>query len=170
MRKGYLIVEMLAVIAVIALLSVPLAKISMTIMYEIPQSYRIMDSAANLRTGINQLRKDIQNAVDFPETYKSFQAGRDTLIIQLPDTHICYQLNNDKLIRFEPTSAPENRKTSRYWAVPKAKIQWNILQKNNKPYAVAVTTCIERKSGNYTEKKMKNAYLFFVGADLEPVK
>ena len=170
MRKGYLLVEIVVVLAVIALLSVPMAKISKTIMYEIPQSYKIANSADNLRIAVNQLQKDINNAVDFPDSYKSFRAEQDTLTIQLPDKYICYQLKEDKLIRFEPAAATENQKNAQYWPAPRAKIQWRVLEKDNNPYALAVKTCIEQKRGNYTEKKMKNAYLFFVGADLEPIK
>jgi len=171
MRKGFFLIELLVVLAVISLLSVPLARLSTTTLRDIPQSWRMIESNTRMLNMLKQMRKDVNAAKGFPESFNALTADNTTLLIRLEDEVICYQLKEDKIVRRSPTCpGTGNDEEIRSWTVRYGKVQWRYRYKNGRVYAVEVETYIERKIGDCLEKKMANSHLYFAGAFREAVK
>jgi type II secretory pathway pseudopilin PulG len=170
MRKGFFLVELVVVIAVITLVSVPLARLSTATFRDIPRSYRAINSNTSILNALKQIQKDVNAAKGFPKSFGAYTANNETLLIKLTDNIICYQLKDSQILKLKlaNTNAGNAEEITR-WPVPKAKVEWQVWRKNNKGYAVEVRTCIEQKSGDRLEKKMANSHLYFVGAYREAI-
>ena len=166
MRKGFFLVELVVVIAVIVLVSVPLARLSTATFRDIPRSYRLIQSNTSVLNMLKQMRKDVDTAIELPESFEGRFTNERPLLIRSANSMICYHLKDGEIIRRVFTNSDVNTVN---WPAPHAKIQWQIRRKNNKGYAVEIKTYIERKSGDRLEKKMANSHLYFVGAYREAV-
>ena len=165
MRKGFSLVELLLVLAVISIVSVPLAGLSTTTLRDIPRAYKMIESNTSILNALKQIHKDVNVAKGFPKSFDGFTANSDTLLIELANSTICYQLKDGEIVRqtLADTKVEHDEKIIN-WAVPQGKVKWRVWQKNGKDYAVEVKTYIEQKSGEHLEKKMANSHLYFVGA------
>ena len=156
MRKGWTLLEVLTVVAVLAIASVPLAKLTTVTLCDIPRSYRVIQSNTSILNALKQIRRDVNFAKDL--------SADNSLIIEQTDCTIIYQLLDGKIIRSKKSKSSENRHEVRTWLIPKGKMDWKVWRQNNRGYAVEIETHIAQKSGSCIEKKMKNSYLYFIGA------
>ncbi len=171
MRKGTSLVEMLAVILAIAVLMLPLAKMTRTTAEEIPRSYRTANANTSLLSALRQMRRDINRAAEFPKSYGDFSNDSRTLLIQLPDGCVCYRLDGRELIRYNLTDSDSGKwEQSQVWTVPKAIISWRLLRNGDRAFAVELQKHIVHRSGDVIEKKLANSYVFFAGAYPEPIE
>lgn len=165
MRKGFTLVEVLIVVIVLPFMLLILDGLFRTLIKDIPKSYQIVQENTSLQSMLREIRNDIDNAKELPETYKEYTANDTTLLIDLPQGMICYQLKDDKVVKY---NLMENQTGSlaktRYWPVPHAKVRWKVWRKDTMGYAVEVHTHIEQKVQGHLQKKMANSHLYFVGA------
>ena len=171
MRKGFSLLEMMVIIAVIALLSIPLARLSTTTIRDIPRLPRIIQANTSLLNALKQIQRDINVAKGFPDSFGTFSADNGTLLIELEDSTICYQLKNGQLLRQTLANAePATEDKIMKWPVPHGKIRWRLWQKNGKSYAVEIKTYIEQKTAGRLQKKLANSYVYFVDAYQQPIE
>ncbi len=171
MRKGYLIIEMLVVISIVILISIPLARLTTITIRDIPQSYRTIKANTSILNALKYLRKDVNAAKRFPKSFDTYTAGEEAILIELADAVICYELKEDEIKRCKLSKTDEGTPDDIIgWPCPNAKFKWRLWKKDGAGYAVEIKTYIERKRGRVIEKKMANSHLYFVGAYQEVVK
>ncbi|MFC1738113.1 Tfp pilus assembly protein FimT/FimU [Planctomycetota bacterium] len=171
MRKGFSIIEMLVVISLIMLISIPLARLSTITIRDIPQSYRIINANTSILNALKYLREDVNAAKSFPKSFDTYTAGEEAILIELADAIICYELKENEIKRCKLSKTNEGAPDDIIgWPCLNAKIKWRLWKKNGAGYAVEIKTYIERKRGRVIEKKMANSHLYFVGAYQEAVK
>jgi hypothetical protein len=115
---------------------------------------------------LKDMQQDIDKAKGLPQTYNEYTTGDKMLLIDLPEGMTCYQLKDDKVIKYNLTDNQQNNAMEqKVWSVPHAKVKWKVWRKNVRGYAAEVQTYIEyRIQGKHFEKKMANSHLYFVGA------
>ena len=119
---------------------------------------------------LKQLRRDTNIAKSFPTSVEGYTANDETLLIELANETICYQLKDGRVFRRTlANSKTGSEENITRWPVRQAKIKWSVWQKGPASYAVEAKTCIERKRGDVVEKKMANSHLYFTGAYQEAV-
>lgn len=165
MRKGFSLVELLAVMVVLAAFSTALAGLFTTLISDIPRSCRVVQENTNLLGMLKQMRGDIDGAKGLPESFGKYSTDGELLLIELADGMICYQLKDGELLRRRLTDVQQDRgEDTRVWPVPHAKVGWQVFRKDKSGYAVEVKMHIEHNIRGHWEKKMANSHLFFVGA------
>lgn len=165
MRKGFTLVEVLIVVIVLPFMILILDGLFRTLIKDIPKSYQIVQENTSLLSMLSEIQQDIDNAKELPETYNEYNEDDKTLLIDLPQGMICYQLKDDKVVKYNLTDNKKgNVAEERYWPVPHAKVQWKVWRKDMAGYAVEVHTHIEQKVQGHLQKKMANSHLYFVGA------
>jgi len=185
MRKGLSLVEVLVVIAAVFLISVPLARLSTATLRDIPACRRMIETNTTILNAIEQIRKDVNAAKKFPESFGTYTANGETLLIELENETVLYQLKDGRILRQKFTkTGTDTEKEITTWRVPNGGIQWRLWRRNGRRgapqtrnrafgdpgYAVEIKTWIEQKSLGRLEKKMANSYLYFAGAHQEAVK
>lgn len=164
MRKGFMLTELLVVLAVLSFVSVALAGLFRTLISDIPRASRVVQANTSLLNMLGQMREDIDAAKQLPRVFAEYTTDNKMLLIELSDGIICYQLKEDQVLRRRLKNAQEDGgEDMEVWSVPHAKIQWQVWKKDGKGYAVEVKTHIEYNVRGHLEKKMANSHLYFVG-------
>ena len=165
MRKGFTLVEMLVVISVLLIISVPLSRLLKIAVRDIPDAWRLIQVNTTVLDILNRLQSDVSTAKSLPKSFQKYTLDDKTLLVELPNEVICYRRRDDELIRYKlnktDTSAAEATAT---WLVPNAKIKWNIHRKKDEKDVLEVQHYIERRIGRRLEKKMANSHLYFMAA------
>jgi hypothetical protein len=160
MRKAFSIVECLTVIAVIAVISIPLGRLLKFMMYDIPKSCKLVESNTSILDVLKYVRKDINSAKGFPQSFQEYSTDANNLLIERQGSVICYLLQDEEISRIVINDANE-RIT---WQIPNGKIEWQVWRKDGEGFAVEIKKCVELKSYNRADKKMENSYVYFAGA------
>ena len=165
MRKGFTLVEMIVVMAIIPFAAFALDRLLYAFLTDIPRSSRVVQENTILLNMLNQMRKDIDKATALPGAFAGHSSNDEMLLIEQPDDIICYQLTNDKVLRYSLKDAEaEGGKESKVWSLPNAVVQWHVLRSNGKGYAVQVSTYVKQQLREKWQKKMANSHLYFIGA------
>jgi len=165
MRKGMTIIEMLALIMVLAILSVPLARLSRATLRDIPAMWRMVQINTRVIEMLEQMHGDIDFAEALPDKFGKYEADEKTLLIESKGTVVCYQLKDEKIVRYETVAdSNDGFKDTATWPVPEAKVEWRLLYRGDKAYAVEVQSYIAKWVGERLEKKFANSHLYFAGA------
>ena len=165
MRKGFTLVEILAVVISLPFLMIVLDGLFKTLIKDIPQSYQIVQANTSLTSMLKEMQQDIDKAKGLPKTYNEYTSGDTMLLIDLPEGMISYQLKDDKVLKYNLTdNQPNNAEEQEVWSTPNAKIQWKVWRNNMSGYAVEVRSHIAYKVKGHLKNKMANSHLYFVGA------
>jgi hypothetical protein len=150
MRKGYLLVEMLVVIAILVIISAPIAKFTKLLMFDVPKSVKCIEANTSLLNLMDFMKIDIMSAC------RLHTAGKNMLIMQMADETVSYAFAEDKISR----TTTDSNDMSVEWKIPGGRIDFEIQQINDTP-AVSVTKYVEVKTYRGIEKKMTETYLYF---------
>ncbi len=168
MRKGYSLVELLAVIAVLAVISLPLSGLWTAILRDIPRAGSDIQQRAQLNLALGYMQRDINKAINIPDEVGDYVNDSINLIIQQTDTFVRYSFQDDILARYVLENS--DWQADMQWRIPKAVIVWGVLKDNDKSYAVSIQSYIEQKKGSIIEKNLANSHMFFIGVRPEPEK
>jgi len=164
MRKGFTLVEVLVVLAVLPFLMIVFGGLFNTLIKDIPRSHRVVQENTSLLSMLDQIQKDIDKAKGLPESFDEYTTSDKLLLIELAEGMICYQLKDEKVLRRKLTDNQQsNALEQTVWSVPHAKVKWQVRRENGGGYALEVQTHIEHIVQGHWEKKMANSHLYFVG-------
>jgi len=173
MRKGFNLVEMLVVIVIIPVAAVVLDRLFTNLLRDIPRTSAVVQENTTLLNMLRQMRKDIDKATGLPKSFAGHTTSDELLLIERPDSIICYQLKacpersrgDGQVLRHRLTDTQEGGgEDARAWSAPNAEVKWQVWRKNGEGYAVEVKTHVNQKLRAKWQKKMANSYLYFVGA------
>jgi type II secretory pathway component PulJ len=171
MRKGFSLLELLAVFVVFTAISFALVPVFATLVGDIPRSYGVVQENTSLLSMLKQMRADIDTARQLPESFAGVTSDDKLLLIESTAGCICYQLKEGEVLRHRLSSAEQGSgEGTAVWSVPHAEVEWQVWRKNSKGYAVEVKTHIRHKVQGRWQKKMANSHLYFVGAFREVLK
>ncbi|MGA2916727.1 MAG: hypothetical protein ABSE89_11945 [Sedimentisphaerales bacterium] len=160
MKKGISLVEMLTVLAVMAVILIPLGRLWKFMIYDIPKSCKLVESNTSLIGVLKYMRKDINSARGFPQSFSEYSTDANSLLIKRQDDAVCYLLQDGKISRIVVGDANEEIT----WQIPNGKIEWQVWRKDGAGFAVEVKKYVELKIYNRADKKMENSYVYFAGA------
>jgi prepilin-type N-terminal cleavage/methylation domain-containing protein len=164
-KKGFTLVELLVVLAVLPVMMLVLNGLFKTFISDIPRSHRVVQENTSLLNMLRQLQLDIDNAKELPESFDEHITDDKVLLIKLAEGVICYQLKDEKVLRYKVSDNQQSKALAQtVWSVPHAKVEWRVRRKNGDGYAVEVQTYIEHIVQGHWEKKMANSHLYFIGA------
>ncbi len=165
MRKGFTLVEMLVVIAVLPFVLIIIDGVFKTLITDLPKAYNISQENTALLNMLEQLRQDTDRAEGLPESFAEHAANDNTLLIALETGVISYQLKDGQVTRHELTDTRRSEaEESKVWSLPNAKIAWRVWAKNGKRYAVETKTHIEHNVRGEFKERMANSHLYFAGS------
>ncbi len=165
MRKGFTLVELLVVVAVLPFVFLLFDGLFKTLISEIPMSVRLIQENTNLLSMLRQIQKDTDKAKGLPKSFADQTANDQLLLIELSEGVICYQLKDGEVVRHKLTDTPQGKaEEPRVWPIPHANIQWKVWERNGRGYAVETNTHIEYGRKGQWKQKMARSYLYFAGA------
>jgi prepilin-type N-terminal cleavage/methylation domain-containing protein len=156
MKKGYSLIEMLTVLAVLAVIGLPLSRLMNVTLYDIPKSIKLINNNTSILNALNFIRKDVCSASGLTKT------SENQLVIEQNGKKICYIFEDGVVLRVADNKIEMQ--------IPAGKIEWQIWEKDGKGYAVEIKKYLEFKKHKKTEKKMENSYVFFAGVSEDTIQ
>ena len=165
MKKGFMLMEVLVVIAVMPLVMVVISGIFVTFLRDVPRDTRLLEENIRLLDMAECLARDLDQAVALPASIGVFHSDDSVLLIALPDEAVCYQLQDGIVVRTVlGTDDPEDADAVRTWPLPNAVIAWQSRRAGEQAYAVELRTHLQQRVAGRTFDKFANSYLYFVNA------
>lgn len=150
MKKGYSITEMLVVLAILAVIALPLSKLSKVVIYDIPRSLKLYESNTSILNFVQFIRRDVNSSG------KLLKDGNQ-LMIEGGDKKINYIFEEGQVTR--NVSGEDEIK----WEIPQGKIEWEIWEEKGQGVAVEIRKWVELKKHGRADKRIENSYVFFAG-------
>lgn len=165
-RKGYMLTELIVALAILAAVSGVLSSLFQTLLADVPRNFWAFNSERTVQAILGRMQSDMDLAKSLPSSAGGKTAGEDVLLINLPDRTVAYTKREDQIVRFalkdETTDPNSNRSYEMVFAVPRAKIDWQVWRKNERGYALKVRTAIEPKFAGGVREILANSHVFFI--------
>ncbi|MEN6386993.1 MAG: type II secretion system protein [Phycisphaerales bacterium] len=158
-EKGYSLTELLILLAIIAVISIPISRLSNVVIFDIPKSLKLIEADKSVRNALSFMKQDADSALSISKT----ENGQ--IVIEQNGKTIIYLFQDDVISRTVKGSEGKIE-----WQIPNGKINWQVWEKQGRGYAVEVKKYIEHARDNGIEKKMENSFVFFAGDFKERTK
>jgi len=162
-NKGTTLVEMLFIIAVSAMILPVATKLYVITLREIPIAQKLMMTNSDKNAVLHNIQQDVETSQEILTAFAQYKTDANNLLIKTNNkTVTLYRIEKDaidKIILSENTSLSIDKRS-----IPNARISFTPLTRNNKIYAVEVSSYIEQKLSGRTDKKMKMKNLYFVNS------
>jgi hypothetical protein len=158
MRKGYTLTELLILLAIAAIIAIPIGRLSKVIIYDVPKSMKLIDCDRNIQNALMVMRIDMDSATSLADS-------DGNLLVMQKEKTINYTFKDAVITR---TATSEEGKSE--WEIPQGVVNWHVWEKEGKGYAVEIKKYVELKRHNMIEKKMENTFVFFAGDFMEKTK
>jgi len=163
MRKGFSLIELLVIIAVLPIIMLVINGLFASMFSDVPKSWNTIQNNTTLLNMLEQMQHDIDTAKDLPQSIDEYTSGDELLIIEQADGIIHYQRKDNYIYRYKFKNGGQIPEQTRYWLVPKTIITWQIRRESGKGYAVEVRHNAEYMMQGHLIKKMENSHLFYCG-------
>jgi type II secretory pathway component PulJ len=165
MRKGFNLVEMLIVIITIPVIVIVLDKTLINTLRDIPRSSSVVQENTTLLNMLGQLRNDVEQADNLPESFDGLISNDEILLVETTDVVIFYRKENGEIIKSQFTKGQRNDNIeTRVWSLPNSEVTWQVWRENSRGYAVEIISNVKLKLRKKLQEKMANSHVFFVGA------
>jgi hypothetical protein len=146
-RKGYMLIEVIIMLSILALVTGLCAKVFRVIIVDIPQLHKDFEVNVTVSHMLRRLQNDIETAKSLPDNMGPLQSGDEILLIESSDGVIAYRLDEGKVAKDKAVPGEDVDMQNVYvWKVPRADISWKVWKEEGAGYAVEVTRSIKRKA------------------------
>lgn len=150
--RAMTLIEILTVVAVFAMLLVPIASVARSLVRGIPNSFNIYQTNESVLIAITALKYDIIRAEKITLTDDT----EKKLLLSNSYKNITYIFSEDTLTK------QQDDKTQQ-WKLPKVKFDLKVYEVDSNTSAVEIGSYISVKDAGKESKKLSNNYLFFTG-------
>lgn len=162
-RKGYMLNELLIMLAAIFLLLLISAGLFHTLMRQLPDDLKDFNEYTTLRHLMRHVETDIRAARALPESALGMAAGTEVLPLETGDGPVVYARTPEEVIRYVTDPNGLGRPVAQAtWALPHTVLDWQIRSNPDGPYAVEIHTHVQRKVEGREEKHFENAHVFYL--------
>jgi hypothetical protein len=168
MRKGYLLVEMIAILFILTVILLIIGPFFRLFTSELPRDFRFVQESCVLKNAVSHIRADVACAKLLTESVGD-SAEPSALVMRLPEGTVSYKFNDGRILRrLDGASATGSKDI--IWSAPHSRIEWQVWNKDQTGYAVELRTYIEDKDLGLIRRKLANNYLFFADTLSKAVK
>jgi prepilin-type N-terminal cleavage/methylation domain-containing protein len=163
MKKAFTLIELLVVIVVLPSVMVVISGIFRTFFRDIPRDTRLLQENTTLFDMLQCIRADMDQANSLPESTGGTRSGASSLLIELPEHVVCYQLQDGAVTRTTlQQNAQAQPEAERTWRLPDAMIAWQRWKRGGDAYAVEVRTHLQQRVDGRLFERLKNSHVYFV--------
>ncbi len=165
MRKGLSLIQMLVVIVVLPSVMIVISGIFATFIRDIPRDTRLLQQNTTVLDMLGRLHDDMDRAASLPESVGAAHSDEHTLLIELPEHVVCYQLQDGAVTRtVRHQDGQADQEVTGVWQFPQAVISWQRWKQGERAYAVELRTHLQQRSDGRLMDKLANSHVYFVNA------
>ncbi|MBN1508399.1 MAG: type II secretion system protein [Sedimentisphaerales bacterium] len=163
MRKAFTLMEVLVLVAVAPLMLLVVSRIFSTFIQDLPRETRVVQQNTTVLDLLQQVRRDVDGAVDLPKRFDTTEADEHTLLIEQPQVVICYRFEEGRAVRtllkgqggFDPNDR-------HLWRMPNAVISWRPWMRDGGVYAAEIHSHVQQWFADLLRKRLVNTQVFFI--------
>lgn len=159
MKKAFTLIEMLVVITILPVLTLALSRVFATFIRDVPRMARVAERNITVQDMVGQMQDDLDRAVALPDAYEARRSDHRTLLITLPGSVVCYELQEGRGVRSVLSAEGQD---ARIWTFPEAEVAWSRWKENEVAYAVEIHTLVKQTIRSQVKDKLENSYVLFV--------
>lgn len=163
MRKAFTLVEMLMLIVVAPVVLVVISGVFATFIRDLPRETRVVQQHTTVLDMLRQIRRDADQAVALPVQFDGMHADDRTLLIEQPDSVICYQFETGQamrtLLKGPDGGDADERRT---WRVPDAVVTCRLWTRESAAYAVELHSHVRQWASTTQRERLAGDYVFFL--------
>jgi hypothetical protein len=151
--------EMLAVIAALAVLMALSVRPMRMLVADIPRSHRDVQTLTRTMNMLEHLKKDVERSAGMLVVEMDPRISGNLLYLEQDGGLVSYSLTDNTVIRQSgvPNDQPENT-----WDLPHVHLEWAVWKNDEIPYALEITTWSERVVLNRTRQNFKQTHVYFL--------
>ena len=161
MRKGFTLIEVLAVVTITPILAVALSGMFRVFVRDIPQGTRLLQQNTSILDMLQNIRRDVDRALALPEQFQDVQTSDHRLLVELPEGMVSYEFREGEVARTELSQDGAASK-QRLWSAPKAAVTWKPWKQGQTTYAVEVHTALKQRIRGKWHDKFTSSHVFFL--------
>ena len=165
MRKAFTLIEVLVMITILPFVMIVISGIFTTFIRDIPRDTRLLQQNTTVLDALRRVRNDMDRATRLPESVGARHNNEHTLLIELPDHVVCYELQDGAMTRTvldqDGQPDPEVRTV---WKFPQAVISWQTWKQDERAWAVELRTHLRQRVDGRLRDKLANSHVYFVNA------
>jgi prepilin-type N-terminal cleavage/methylation domain-containing protein len=162
-RKGFALIEMIAVMVILAAVAVACNSLFHSLLSDLPRTCRTFNANTSADSIVDKIRTDVDRAVSLPLSFGSLKTDENLLLIEVPEGVIAYRKSEKQLLR-EPINVPsgQTKSDSDHWDIETVNIHWEIWNQEGTGLAVELTTSVNQDAPGRIEKRLENSHVFFM--------
>ena len=149
-KRGYTLIEMLIISAVLVVFIALSVRPVRIIAAEIPQSSKTFQHWITTTKAMKQLKADVE------QSGRIIDLNDGILTLEHKDSQIVYTFSDEKISR---EVLPDKSKSS--WGVPHVKINMQLWENDNGPYAVEITTWNQKIVSGRQQRRLRQSFVYF---------
>ena len=150
--RAYALTEMLVIIVMVMVLMSLTVRPLRTMVSEIPRSARACQALNGTTKALDQLRNDVEQTI----CITGLKNG--VLTLEHPDGPVRYSFADEQITR---RPAIDNSDTEYTWQLPHLKTEVKLWSRNDRAYAVELSTWSRQKMQGRDEVRFKQTVVFF---------
>lgn len=163
MRKAFTLMEVLVLTTVAPLMLVVVSRIFSTFIQDIPRETRVVQQNTTVLDLLQQVRRDVDGAIDLPERFDTTDSDEHTLLIHQPQAVICYRFEDGRAVRtLLKGQGPSDPNEQRLWRMPNAVITWRPWTRDGGTYAVEMHSHVQQRFADLLRNRLVNSQVFFI--------
>ena len=165
MRRATTLIELVGLLAVLAVVALLFGMTFRTTLGEVPKLQKLTQVSRVVSGMLTRLQEDIDRAESLPELYRGIEASEKLLLIKLSETVVSYEIREGEIVRDELGGETSEAFAPSYtWPVANAKVRFHRWESSGSAYAVQVQRSVEYHRGDVIEDKLVNARVFYLGS------
>lgn len=162
MRKGYTIIELLGLAAIVVIIFSLSAKPIWIMTREGPHIDQMYATQDRIDMVCGEIQKDVQGADRIMTLPASRWTGGHTLYCHGPAGWTAWNLQPGWILRLRQAT-PGSEPQGQSWTLPHAELEWTVYKVDNHPVGVELQTRINRPLLGAQQMKFKQSRLYFMG-------
>jgi type II secretory pathway pseudopilin PulG len=160
MRSGFTLIEVLMIVVIAPFILVVVSGLFGTFIRDIPQGTRLVQQNTTVLHMLDQLRRDVGDAVALPQQTAGAHADETTLRIEQPEGVVLYRFEAGRTVREVITG--QEQASERIWQARDAVIEWEPWTQEGATVGVEVRSHIRQQVAGIVLHKLPGSHVFFM--------
>ncbi len=162
MRKAFTLMEVLVLAAVVPMVMLVVSSVFAVFIRDIPRETRLVQQNATMTDMLRQIRRDVDRATALPERFGDRHTDERTVLIEQPDTVVCYQFEEGRAARTMLKKQGPSDPNERVWRMRDAVITCRPWTRDGKVCAVEIQSHLQQWFGSLLRSRLANSQVFFI--------
>ena len=171
-RRGVTLLELLAILPLLAMASLLSARLGLAVVQDMPRASRAMGTHDVLLNMIDSLQQNVDAAISVPGSLGGRKTDEKFLVLELPDGMVSYEVGPDEVTcRKHQTGSGDvqdagtiTSKVIDSWSLPNTNVSFQRRMLTDSAYAVEVHTSVHIFIGGMPQERFVSSRLLCLNA------